>query len=95
MDKDFVKDPDVNANYIGDPEIYEQLVNNKYGCDGIIDVVFLINTDGSLSNIRCTGAMGKTNCEIGLQSFRKLSLWEPAIKNGEKVKSKMMLSIHV
>ncbi len=94
FDTDFVTDPDVKANYIGDPDTYEHLVNNKYGCDGIVDIVFIIEKDGSLSNISCVGARGKTNCEIGLNLFGKLNLWESAIKNGVKVRSQMKLSIH-
>ncbi|MFK8009427.1 MAG: hypothetical protein AB8H03_23905 [Saprospiraceae bacterium] len=62
-------------------------MNPKYGADGILTFLAIIEKDGSMSNEHCLGSVGKTNCTIGLSYLKKLTPWKPAI---ELLRSKLM-----
>lgn len=85
---------DTAAEYIGDMNWYDILVKNKNGCDGIVTVEFVVEKDGTVSNAKCLGAMGKTNCKVGLWNLEKLKKWKPATVKNQKVRSLVKLQLH-
>ncbi len=89
-----VLNPDAKAKFVGEQRIYEKLVNNKFGCDGVVEIIFIVEKDGTISNVECLNAMGKTNCSVGLNEFARLIPWKAAMKNGKKVRTQMKFSIH-
>ena len=58
----------------------------KAGTQGVIVVVFIIETDGSVSNIEVTKAIGGGCDEEAIRVVKLMPRWEPARRNGKAVR---------
>jgi hypothetical protein len=73
---------------------YEYLIEGIYGCDGIANVLFIIEKNGELTYFECLGAEGKTNCQNMISELLSLGNWTPAENNGVSVRSQMELLLY-
>lgn len=89
----FVLNPGVKPEYNGEREIYDNIVNPPYGCDGIVTFIAIVELDGKLSNEYWIDCQGKTNPGIGLSYLSKLTSWKPAVKNGMEVRSQIIITV--
>lgn len=90
---EFVLNPDVKPEYIGEREIYETIINPHHGCDGFVTFIAIVELDGKLSNEYWIDCQGKTNPTIGLTYLSKLSKWKPAIKDSKDVRSQIIITV--
>lgn len=51
-----------------------------------VELSFIINIDGSLSDIRCEKDPGFGTCEEAIRLIKTTPKWQPAVQNGKKVK---------
>jgi periplasmic protein TonB len=58
----------------------------KTGVQGVVVVVFIIEVDGSLSNIEVTKAIGGGCDEEAMRVVKLMPRWEPARRNGRSVR---------
>jgi len=58
----------------------------KAGIQGVVVVVFIIEIDGSLSNIEVTKAIGGGCDEEAVRVVKLMPRWEPARRNGRSVR---------
>jgi len=58
----------------------------KAGIQGVVIVIFIIETDGSLSNIEVTKGIGGSCDEEAVRVVKLMPRWEPARRNGRSVR---------
>lgn len=62
---------------------------------GKIYLSFVIEKDGSLSNIRIIRGLSEKINNAAIEVVQKMPKWKPAINNGKPVRSRFMLPISV
>jgi protein TonB len=62
---------------------------------GKIYLSFVIEKDGSVSNIRITRGLSEKLNNEAIKLVQKMPSWKPAINNGKPVRSRFMLPISV
>ena len=62
---------------------------------GKIYLSFVIEKDGSVSNIRITRGLSEKLNNAAIKLVQKMPSWKPAINNGKPVRSRLMLPISV
>ena len=62
---------------------------------GKIYLSFVIEKDGSISNIRITRGLSEKLNNEAIKLVQKMPSWKPAINNGKPVRSRFMLPISV
>lgn len=65
------------------------------GLMGIVSVFFVVEIDGSLSNIKVLRDIGYGTGKEAIRVLKASPRWNPGVKNGEKVRSTFSLSIRV
>lgn len=65
----------------------------KYGSEGRDGVKFIVNEDGSISNIQVIRSMGMDFDNETIRLVKNMPKWKPGIENGQPVKVWMTLSI--
>jgi protein TonB len=78
-DKGWIKYLQSNIKY---PERAE-----KMGKTGTVKIFFMVDTDGTLKNIRLYQSVEYSLDEEGIRLLRKSPKWEPAFQNGKNVKA--------
>ena len=73
---------------------YYSAIEGKYGCDGIVNVLCLVEKDGSLSNFEVLGTSGKTNFKMAKYALDNIGNLIPAKHNNEVVSSQLDLLIY-
>ena len=88
---DFEINPDIRPYF--KTEI-EGILNCKYGCDGVLNLLCTVEKNGELSNIETIGNSGKISHISAIQDLKELGNMEPAIKNGKKVRTQVDLLVY-
>jgi periplasmic protein TonB len=87
--------PDVNPRYPGGDEarLYYIRRSVKYPevamkalIQGVVIVVFIVETDGSISNVNVTKRIGGGCDEEAMRVAREMPRWEPGKRNGKPVR---------
>lgn len=91
----FVINPKVKAYYINKTDNYERIIENKYGCDGIMNVLSIVEIDGTLTNLEVIGHEGKISGIFALEELKKLGNWEPAKYDNRNVRSQLDILIYI
>ena len=93
--KEFCLNPDQRAFYKNkENSLYQNLIHGKGGCDGIIQLICIVEKDGTLTNFEFISIEGKGIQEWALEGLDQLGKWEPAIFKGIKVRSQLDLRIY-
>ena len=88
---DFELNPDIKPYF--KTEI-EGILNCKYGCDGVLNLLCIVEKNGELSNIEIIGNSGKISHISAIQDLKALGNMEPAIKDGKKVRTQVDLLVY-
>ena len=91
---------EVNPQFIGGQEAWRKFLRANLKINtpvengaklGIYKVVlkFIVNIDGSLSDIKCENDPGYGICSEAIRFIKSTPAWEPAIQNGKKVNAYM------
>jgi periplasmic protein TonB len=67
---------------------------SRAGIEGRVLVRFVINTNGTISDIKITESVSQELDEEALRVVRKMPKWEPGMEDGEVIKSAVYLPIH-
>lgn len=89
-----ILNPEIRAKYENKTRDYEYTIQGKFGCDGIGEIIAIIDEDGNPKHIEYLSVVGKTNYQVIEEAFLKLGSWEPAKDQGKSVKSQIVLSIY-
>jgi len=89
-----ILNPEIRAKYVNKTSSYEYTIQGKVGCDGIGEIIAIIDEDGRPTHVECLSAEGKTNYRMIEKEFLQLGNWEPAKDQGKNVKSQVVLTIH-
>ncbi|SHM83434.1 energy transducer TonB [Polaribacter sp. KT 15] len=92
---DFEINPDKRPYFKEKNDEYEWIINCKYGCDGTMNLLSVVEKNGELTNIELIGISGKISNESAIQGLKSLGNLEPAIKNGKKVRTQIDLLIYI
>ena len=65
----------------------------KSGLQGVVMVVFVIETDGSISNIQITKGMGSGCDEEAMRVTKMMPRWEPGRRSGKPVRVMVRMPI--
>lgn len=93
-DHSIVLNPDYRPNYPNKNRAYEYTIQGKYGCDGIVEFLVIVDKNGSLIALECLNANGKTNCQVAEHQLLKLGKWEPAMHQNKKVSTQMEITVY-
>lgn len=85
---------DAFRKWIGNNYQYPQAAINA-GVKGTIRTNFVIEKDGSLSDIKIVKDLGHGTGEAALELLKKSPKWKPAIQNGRKVRYEFTLPIRL
>lgn len=80
--------------WIGDNYQYPQAAIDA-GVKGTVKVTFIVEKDGSLSEIKVKEDLGHGTAESAVNVLKKSPKWSPAIQNGRKVRYAMELPIRL
>ena len=65
----------------------------RMGIEGKVFVEFIVEKDGSLSNVRVIKGIGAGCDEQAVAAVKSSSNWTPALQRGQKVRQKMVLPV--
>ncbi|WP_179413992.1 energy transducer TonB [Mucilaginibacter sp. E4BP6] len=85
-------DPATNGSFIRIPVIYPKVAMQD-GTEGTVKVSFIIEKDGSISNIHI---VKKVSRELDAETIRVIKLspqWKPFILNGQPIRVKYFFSL--
>jgi TonB family protein len=68
----------------------DKLAGNK----GTAFVSFIVEKDGSLTDLRCVKAPGDDMCQEALRLIRESGKWKTAMQNGKTVRVKTIIPVH-
>ncbi|MFM9950033.1 MAG: hypothetical protein ACKV1O_19010 [Saprospiraceae bacterium] len=89
-----ILNPEIPAKYVNKTRDYEYTIQGKFGCDGIGEIIVIIDEYGNPKHIEYLSVVGKTNYQIIEEAFLQLGNWEPAKDQGKSVKSQVVLTIY-
>lgn len=93
--KEFCLNPEKRAFYKNKQnDLYQRYINCKYNCDGVINLICIVEKDGKLSNIEFISCEGKGITEWAIKGLKELGNWEAATYKGKPVRSQIQLSIY-
>ncbi len=75
-------------------ELNENLEPNRIGISGKVYIEFVVEKDGSLSNVIVKRGVHEILDNNALQAVKKLNKWEPGIQNHHPVRVRMVLPIN-
>ena len=98
---EIVEFPDEEAQFPGGSAAMMKFINEHIeypGClDGIVDsriyLSFVVQIDGSITNIECRKGKDGPLCKSGLKLVGQMPKWIPARNNGKPVASRCILPI--
>ncbi|KAA5824093.1 hypothetical protein FPF71_10790 [Algibacter amylolyticus] len=93
--KSFVINPDIKPYFKVKNEKYERIINCKFGCDGVANLLCIVEKNGELSNIEIIGVSGKISSDFAIKELKSLGNLEPASKNGKKIRTQIDLLIYI
>jgi TonB family protein len=79
------------SNYFNEKLKYPEKVDKKEGIEGTVNVVFTITKDGDASKIEINNSLGEPFDEECIRLISNMPRWEPAVRNGKTVDSKVSL----
>lgn len=90
---------DDSASFPGGPKalqfyILKNLVYPEGTLDGLCEVSCIVNTEGTLTNIRFLKRINADADQLVVELIRNMPRWEPATVNGKKVRSVAKLSFN-
>lgn len=94
-------EPDVKPKYPGGMEaLYKFVIKNfqqpnKEGLYGKVMPTFIVEIDGSISDIKILKGVGYGSGEEAIRVLKKSGMWIPAEVNGQKVRCLASLSINI
>lgn len=71
-----------------------ELKNSKSTKTGKVFLTFIVELDGSLTNLAVTRGLGKVEDEEAMNILRKSPKWAPGEMNGKKVRVKYNININ-
>lgn len=80
--------------WIGQNYIYPKSAIDA-GVKGIIQVAFIVEKDGSVSNIKIKEDIGHSTGEAAVKLLEKLAKWSPGIDRGKRVRTAFLLPIRL
>jgi TonB family protein len=95
---------EINPEPPGGMDEFRKWIGNNYqypqaaidaGVKGIIRTNFVIEKDGSLSDIKIVEDIGHATGEAAVELLKKSPKWKPAIQNGRKVRYEFTLPIRL
>ncbi len=92
--QDFEINPDRKPQFPHATDRYRGLILNEFGCDGIANVLCIVEKDGTLTNFECLGNEGKTSCRVARELLLQLGRWEPAQHKSRAIRSQLDLLVH-
>jgi len=92
---DFIINPEIKPEINNKSDKYQRIIENKYGCDGIISALGIIEADGELTNIEIIGHEGRISGSLAVNELKSLGKWEPAKHENRKVRSQVDLLIYI
>ncbi len=75
-------------------ELNDNLKPNRIGISGKVYIEFVVEKDGSLSNVIVKRGVHEILDNNALQAVKKLNKWEPGIQNHHPVRVRMVLPIN-
>ncbi len=75
-------------------ELNQHLKPNRIGISGKVFIEFVVEKDGSLSNVIVKRGVHEILDNNALQAVKKLNKWEPGIQNHHPVRVRMVLPIN-
>lgn len=87
--------PDIKPYQQEKSDKYLRIIECKYGCDGICNILCTIDEQGVLSDIEFLGNEGKISGIQAVNELKSLGNWKPAIKDGKNVKTQLDLLIYI
>ena len=92
----FCLNPEHRPYYVNkENDLYQQIIMNKYGCDGVMNILCIVEKNGKLSNFEAIDSGGKIAYEQVIQYLDKLNDWKPAFNNGEPVRTQLHLNVYI
>ena len=80
------------SKYIADNIKYPPLAK-EYGITGKVYVSFIIEKDGTISNVKCIRDIGAGCCDEAILLVESMPKWNPGIQKGKPVRTKYTLPI--
>jgi TonB family protein len=75
-------------------ELNDYLEPNRIGISGKVYIEFVVEKDGSLSNVIVKRGVHEILDNNALRAVKKLNKWEPGIQNHHPVRVRMVLPIN-
>jgi TonB family protein len=72
---------------------YPEEVDKSQEIEGTVNVIFTITTEGEASKIQIENSLGEAFDEECKRLISNMPRWEPAIRNGKAVDSKVSLQL--
>lgn len=91
---DVVLNPDVRPLCLDTSRRYESIIQGKHGSDGDGMALAIIDEDGWPDHVEAYRIQGKTNDAVIEGDLKSFKNWRPAVYNGQKVKSQVVLRLH-
>ncbi|HEX2684285.1 MAG TPA: energy transducer TonB, partial [Ferruginibacter sp.] len=87
---------EVNPQFTGGQEAWEKFIQENLNSNVLVKhgakpgkyqvvLLFVVNADGSLSDIKCENDPGFGACDEALRFIKTTPKWQPAVQNGHKV----------
>jgi len=83
----------VKSYFMENYKMPEMLISNGYS--GSIYIEFVIEKDGSLSNINIIRGIDDPLDKSIIETIKLMSKWEPGINNGEIVRTKIVIPVSI
>lgn len=81
------------SNYFNENLKYPERVDKKQGIEGTVNVIFTITKEGDASKIEIQNSLGEAFDEECIRLISNMPRWEPAVRNGKAVDSKVSLQL--
>ncbi len=81
------------SNYFNKKLKYPEKVDKKEGIEGTVNVIFIITKEGDASKIEIQNSLGEAFDEECIRLISNMPGWEPAVRNGKAVDSKVSLKL--
>ncbi|WMN12176.1 energy transducer TonB [Marivirga salinae] len=81
------------SNYFNKQLKYPEKVDKKQGIEGTVNVIFTITKEGDASKIEIQNSLGEAFDEECIRLISNMPQWEPAVRNGKAVDSKVSLQL--
>jgi TonB family protein len=79
-------------NHVASVMVYPKSAR-RMGIEGLVFVEFIVEKDGSLSNVRCIKGIGEGCDEEAVKAVESAPNWNPSFKRGQKVRTRYVAPI--